>query len=40
MVWAGEVVDLIKSVESASALVARISAEAETQLGAGVNLAR
>lgn len=32
VVWAGEVVDLIKSVESATALVARISAEAEAQL--------
>lgn len=35
MVWAGEAVDLIKSVESASALVARISTEAEAQLRAG-----
>ena len=40
VVWAGEVVDLIKSVESASALVARISAEAEAQLRAGAELAR
>ena len=40
VVWAGEVVDLIKSVESASALVARISAEAEAQLRAGAKLAR
>jgi len=35
VVWAGEAVDLIKSVESASALVERISAEAEAQLLAG-----
>ena len=40
VVWAGEVVDLINSVESASALVARISAEAEAQLRAGAKLAR
>ncbi len=40
VVWAGEVVDLIKSVESAAALVARISAEAEAQLRAGVGLVR
>jgi nitronate monooxygenase len=32
MVWAGEAVDLIHGVESASTLVARISAEAEAQL--------
>ncbi len=32
VVWAGEVVDLIKSVEGAAALVERISAEAETRL--------
>lgn len=32
VVWAGEVVDLIKSVEGAAALVAQISAEAEAQL--------
>ncbi len=32
VVWAGEVVDLISSVESAATLVARISAEAEEQL--------
>jgi nitronate monooxygenase len=38
VVWAGEVIDLIKSVESASALVARISAEAEAQLRAGAKL--
>jgi nitronate monooxygenase len=40
VVWAGEAVDLIKRVESASALVARISAEAEAQLRAGAKLAR
>jgi nitronate monooxygenase len=40
VVWAGEVVDLINSVESASALVARISAEAEAQLRVGAKLAR
>jgi nitronate monooxygenase len=40
VVWAGEAVDLIKSVDSAAALVARISAEAETQLRAGGRLAR
>jgi nitronate monooxygenase len=32
VVWAGEVVDLIKSIESAATLVAQISAEAEAQL--------
>jgi len=32
VVWAGEVVDLINSIESAATLVARISAEAEMQL--------
>lgn len=32
VVWAGEAVDLIKSVEAAAALVERISAEAEAQL--------
>jgi nitronate monooxygenase len=40
MVWAGEAVDLITSVESASALVARISAEAEAQLRLGGKLVR
>ena len=40
VVWAGEAVDLIKSVDSASAIVARISAEAEAQLRAGARLAR
>jgi nitronate monooxygenase len=34
LVWAGEVVDLIKSVEGAAALVAQISAQAEAQLRA------
>jgi nitronate monooxygenase len=38
LVWAGEVVDLIKSVAGAAALVAQISAEAETQLRAGAKL--
>jgi nitronate monooxygenase len=32
VVWAGEAVDLIKSVDGAAALVEQISAEAETQL--------
>jgi nitronate monooxygenase len=40
LVWAGEVVDLIKSVAGAAALVAQISAEAETQLHAGAKLMR
>ena len=40
VVWAGEAVDLIKSVDSAAALVARISADAEVQLRAGAKLAR
>jgi nitronate monooxygenase len=40
VVWAGEGVDLIKSVEGAAALVARISAEAEAQLRIGAKLAR
>jgi nitronate monooxygenase len=39
-VWAGEAVDLIKSVESAAALVARISAEAEARLRVGARLAQ
>jgi nitronate monooxygenase len=38
LVWAGEVVDLIKSVAGAAALVAQISADAETQLRAGAKL--
>jgi nitronate monooxygenase len=40
VMWAGEAVDLIKSVEGAAALVARISAEAEAQLHIGAKLAR
>jgi nitronate monooxygenase len=40
LVWAGEAVDLIKSVEDAAVLVAQISAEAERQLRAGANLLR
>jgi nitronate monooxygenase len=40
MVWAGEAVDLIKTLESASILVVRISIEAEVQLRAGSKLAR
>ena len=40
LVWAGEVVDLIKSVESAAALVAQMSAEAETQVRAGAKMMR
>lgn len=40
VVWAGEAVDLIKSVESAAALVGRISAEAEARLQAGAKLTR
>ncbi len=40
MVWAGEAVDLIESVESAAALVARIGSEAEAQLQIGARLAR
>ncbi|MGH8728874.1 MAG: NAD(P)H-dependent flavin oxidoreductase [Burkholderiales bacterium] len=40
VVWAGEAVDLINSVEGAAALVARIGAEAETQLRIGAKLAR
>lgn len=40
VVWAGEVVDLIKSVEGAAALVAQIGAEAEKQLRIGAELAR
>jgi nitronate monooxygenase len=40
VVWAGEAVDLIKEVEGAAALVARISAEASSQLRFGAKLAR
>jgi nitronate monooxygenase len=40
VVWAGEAVDLIKSVEGAAALVARISAEAETRLRDGIERVR
>jgi nitronate monooxygenase len=40
VVWAGEGVDLITSVQGAAALVARISAEAEAQLHIGAALAR
>jgi len=40
LVWAGEVVDLIKSVEGVAALVARISAEAESQLRNGLERVR
>ncbi|MHB8667324.1 MAG: NAD(P)H-dependent flavin oxidoreductase [Burkholderiales bacterium] len=40
VVWAGEAVDLINSVESASVLVARISAAAEAQLNRGAGLIR
>jgi nitronate monooxygenase len=40
VVWAGEGVDLIKQVEGAATLVARISAEASTQLRMGAKLAR
>ena len=38
VVWAGEAVDLIKSIESAAALVERISTEAEARLRAGARL--
>lgn len=40
VVWAGEAIDLIKNVESAGALVARISAEAEARLRVGARLAQ
>lgn len=40
VVWAGEVVDLIDGVESATTLVERIGAEAERQLHLGAGLAR
>ena len=36
LVWAGEAVDLVTSVEPAAALVARIGAEAEARLRAGI----
>ena len=40
LVWAGEAVDLIKTVEGVATLVARISADAETQLRTGAELVR
>jgi nitronate monooxygenase len=40
VVWAGEAVDLILSVERAATLVQRISAQAEQQLILGANLAQ
>jgi nitronate monooxygenase len=40
VVWAGEGVDLIKNVEGAAALVARISKEAEAHLRIGAALAK
>jgi nitronate monooxygenase len=40
VVWAGESVDLIKDVERAATLVARISAEASVQLAIGARLVR
>ncbi|OIQ92268.1 nitronate monooxygenase [mine drainage metagenome] len=40
VVWAGEAVDLIKAVDSAATLVARIGAEAEARLRIGAGLAR
>lgn len=40
VVWAGEAVDLIGSVESAAALVERIGAQAESMLSAGAELLR
>ncbi len=40
MVWAGEAVDLIHSVESAATLVAQISAQAESQLQIGARCVR
>jgi len=40
MVWAGEVVDLIRSVDSAAALVAQISAAAEARLQTVGNFVR
>lgn len=38
VVWAGEAVDLIKDVERAAALVARIGAEASARLGMGTRM--
>jgi nitronate monooxygenase len=38
VIWAGEAVDLIRSVEGAATLVAQISAEAEAQLNRAANL--
>jgi nitronate monooxygenase len=40
VIWAGEALDLIKSVEGAATLVAQISAEAEAQLDRGAELIR
>jgi nitronate monooxygenase len=40
VVWAGEAVDLIRKVESAAALVERISTEAEAWLRSGARLVR
>jgi len=40
VVWAGEAVDLINSVDCAAALVTQISAEAEAQLHLGAELTR
>jgi nitronate monooxygenase len=39
VVWAGEAIDLIVSVERAATLVQRISAQAEQQLAMGASLA-
>src|SRR5207244_3821880 len=38
VVWAGEVVDLVKDIERAATLVARIGAEASAQLSMGAGL--
>lgn len=40
VVWAGEAVDLIKDVERAATLVARISAETSVQLARAADLVR
>ena len=40
VVWAGEAVDLVKDIERAAKLVARIGAEASAQLRMGARLAR
>jgi nitronate monooxygenase len=40
LVWAGEGVDLITSIEPAAALVARIGADAEARLREGASLLR